>query len=55
MTDSKHSDRVRLKLKGVSSIVGFEDGALLILVNEDETRQMSVTCEKEWRQNCCVG
>lgn len=39
-------DMVKLTLKGVSTIMGFDDGALISLVNEDETRQLSITCEK---------
>ena len=34
-------DNILLKLKSVSSIMGFEEGALLILVDEAESHQLS--------------
>jgi len=39
-------NRVRLIFKGVSEIVGSEELGLLILVDEDERRQLSITCDK---------
>ena len=37
---------VRLKFKSVSEIVGTEDIGLLILVDEEEKRQLTITCDR---------
>lgn len=39
-------NKVRLKLKGVSEIVGSSEVALLVLTDEQESRQLSVVCDK---------
>ena len=38
--------RVRLKFKGISEIVGTEKVGLLILLDESEQRQLSITCDR---------
>lgn len=38
--------RIRLKLKSVTEIVGTDEVGLLILVDEDEKRQIAVTCNR---------
>lgn len=43
-------DRVRLKLTGLSEIVGVDDVSLLALVNEEEQRQLIVTCDTAMRK-----
>lgn len=37
---------IKLKFKSASTIVGFAHGGLIVLVDEDETRQLSITCDK---------
>ena len=44
-------DNILLKLKSVSSIMGFEEGALLILVDEAESHQLSIPVTDTWRAN----
>ena len=39
-------NKVRLKLKGVSEIVGSQEVALMVLTDENEERQLSVVCDK---------
>ncbi len=43
-------DHVRLKLLGISEIVGIEDISLLGLVDELNSRQLVVTCDKNMRK-----
>ena len=38
--------RSKLIFKSVSNIVGFNQGVLIVLVDETETRQLSVLCDK---------
>lgn len=38
--------RSKLIFKSVSNIVGFNQGGLIVLVDETETRQLSVLCDK---------
>lgn len=47
-------DNILLKLKSVSSIMGFDEGALLILVNEAQTHQLSITCDKYMARQLCL-
>ena len=44
-------DKVRLKLVGISEIVGIDDVSLLALVDEALERQLVVTCEKNMRKD----
>ena len=39
--------KVRLKFSSISEIVGTEELGLLTLIDETETRQLTITCEKE--------
>ena len=39
-------DKIRLKFKGISEIVGSEEVGLLVLTDEAEARQISITCDK---------
>lgn len=39
-------DRVKLKLMGISEVVGIDDVSLLALVDEAEERQLIVACDK---------
>lgn len=39
------ASKVRLKFRGLSEIVGTEDVGLLVLVDEDGTRQLTITCD----------
>lgn len=39
-------DKVKLKFKSVSEIVGTEDIGLLIMTDDAETRQLSIPCDK---------
>lgn len=43
-------DKYRLKLSGMSEIVGLTDIALLSLVDENKERQLIVTCDKNMRK-----
>ena len=47
-------DNILLKLKSVSSIMGFEEGALLILVDEAESHQLSITCDRYMARQLCL-
>lgn len=38
--------KVRLKFKSVSEIKGTDDVGLLVLVDEDESRQLSIACDR---------
>ncbi|MBQ8047437.1 MAG: bifunctional nuclease family protein [Prevotella sp.] len=40
-------NRIRLIFRGVSEIVGTETVGLLVLVDENEQRQLAVTCDKD--------
>lgn len=42
-------DKVKLKLLGISEILGVDDVALLGLVDEAQERQLIVTCDKAMR------
>ena len=37
---------VKLKFKSVAEIVGTDDVGLLVLVTEDEQRQLTIICDK---------
>ena len=37
---------VKLRFKSVSEIVGNDDVGLLVLVTEDERRQLTIVCDK---------
>ena len=39
-------DKIRLIFKGISEIVGSEEVGVLVLTDETETRQISITCDK---------
>lgn len=39
-------DKIRLIFKSISEIVGSEEVGLLVLTDETETRQISITCDK---------
>ena len=39
-------EKIRLKFKSVSEIVGSEEIGLLILTDEDEQRQLAIPCDK---------
>lgn len=43
-------DKIKLKLLGMSEIVGLEDVALLTLVDVNEQRQLIVTCDQQMRK-----
>lgn len=43
-------DKVKLKLLGISEIMGIEDVALLSLVDEVHKRQLVVTCDQSMRK-----
>lgn len=40
------NNKIKLKFKGVSSIVGTEELGLIIMTNEDESRQITIVCDK---------
>lgn len=40
-------DKIKLKLIGISEVVGVDDISLLALVDENEHRQLIVTCDKD--------
>lgn len=43
-------DKVKLKLIGISEIVGLKDIVLLALVDENDRRQLIVTCDTDMRK-----
>lgn len=43
-------DKIRLKIMGLSEIVGLEDIVLLVLVDEAKVRQLIVPCERNMRK-----
>ena len=43
-------DKIKLRLQGLSEIVGIEDISLLSLVDEGEERQLVVTCDQAMRK-----
>ena len=43
-------EKVKLKLFGISEIVGVDDVALLGLLDERQERQLIVTCDVEMRK-----
>lgn len=44
-------EKIKLKLFGISEIVGIEDVALLSLLDERQERQLIVTCDIEMRKS----
>ena len=46
MMESQNVDRIKLKLMGISDVVGIDDISLLSLVDEAEERQLIVSCDK---------
>lgn len=45
---------VRLVYQGVTEIIGSPDTALLILTDEDKTRQLSIICDKQMEREFVV-
>ncbi|WP_238305694.1 hypothetical protein [Hoylesella marshii] len=39
-------NKVKLKLKNVSEIMGTEDMGVILLTDEEEQRQLSIVCDK---------
>ncbi len=42
--------RIRLKYKSITSLVSNQSIALVVLVNEDETKQIAITCDEVMAQ-----